>query len=394
MKTGNSNKKLDRINGKKPRIVMIGHKRIPSREGGVEIVVDELATRLSKRGYKVEAYNRFQHHENKEKYKDEYGRGDKKFYGDVRVRIIPTVNKSGFSAIVYTWLATIRAIFGRYDVLHFHAEGPCAMLWLPRLFGKRIIVTIHGLDWQRSKWGNLASKVIKSGEKQAARYADEIIVLSHNVEKYFIDTYNRDTHFIPNGVSKPEIVPAECITEKFGLSKDNYILFLARLVPEKGAHYLIEAFKQLDTDMKLVVAGGSGQAGNYVSEIKELAAGDSRIIFTDFVQGRPLEELYSNAYAYVLPSDVEGMALTLLEAASYGNCCLISNIPENTEVMGECCVSFEKGNVSDLKDKLSYILENKGVVADLKTASSEYICSRFSWDDMVTETEKIYDLKN
>ena len=195
-------------------------------------------------------------------------------------------------------------------------------------------LTSAGLDWDREKWrGSVASKFIRGGEKNAVKYADEIIVLSKDVQKYFLETYGRETHFIPNGVNRPEVREAKLITDHFGLEKGSYILFLGRLVPEKGIRYLVEAFKNVKTDKKLVIAGGSSDTDSFMEELKELAKGDDRILFTGFVQGAMLDELYSNAYIYTLPSDLEGMPLSLLEAMSYGNCCLVSDIPECAEVV-------------------------------------------------------------
>lgn len=372
------------------RIAMIGHKRIPSREGGVEIVVEELSVRMAQKGHRVEAYNRYGHHVSGKKYDDEYGWKGRKYYKGVRVRIIPTFQSSSLNAIVYSFLATLRALFTKYDVLHYHAEGPCAMLWIPKMFGKRVVVTIHGLDWQRAKWGNFASRVIKFGEKMAARHADEVIVLSRNVQQYFKEKYGREVAYIPNGINRPERRKADLIREKYGLERDGYFLFLARIVPEKGLHYLIEAYQKLDTDKKLVIAGGNSQAVEYMEQIHEMAAKDDRILMTDFVQGQTLEELYSNAYAFVLPSDVEGMALSLLEAMSYGNCCLVSDICENTEVVEEQALHFRKGDVKDLQEKLQYLLEHPDTVERLRSGSADFICGKYNWDEVVDETLRLY----
>lgn len=275
---------------------------------------------------------------------------------------------------------------GKYDVLHYHAEGSCAMLWIPHLFKKRIVVTIHGLDWQRSKWGGFATKYIKFGEKCAAKYADEIIVLSKGVQKYFKETYNRDTNFIPNGVNKPEIKDANIIKEKYGLEKDSYILFLARIVPEKGLHYLIDAFKQINTDKKLVIAGGASHTNDYLEDIKKKVAEDDRIIMTGFVQGDELAELFSNCCLYCLPSDVEGMPISLLEAMSYGCNCLVSDIEENTQVCGEYAKTFEKRNVEDLKEKLEYCLINRKDNSEI----ANYIIKEYNWDNIITKIEQIF----
>ena len=389
LETAKETKRLqkEKKKNRKLKVAMIGHKRIPSREGGVEVVVEELATRLTEQGYEVEAYNRSGYHVSGK----DFGGGRKKYYKGIRIIIVPTFKNGKLNAIVYSVLATIRALFGRYDVIHYHAEGPCSTLFIPKMFGIRVVATIHGLDWQRAKWGNFASRVLKFGEKMAAKHADEVIVLSRNVQQYFLDTYGRNTHFIPNGIARPKIREAREITEKYGLVKDGYILFLARLVPEKGLHYLINAYSQLDTDKRLVIAGGSSHSFEYMKKVQGMAAKDPRILMTDFVQGRILEELYSNAYLFVLPSDIEGMALSLLEAMSYGNCCVVSDIKENTEVVEDKAVTFEKGNTEDLKKKLADLLAHPEEVDRYKAASTEFICSKYNWEDVVRQTEELYE---
>lgn len=371
---------------KKKRIAMIGHKRIPSREGGVEIVVDELATRLVQHGFSVDAYNRSGYHVSGKEFDEKRG----KVYNGIKLITIPTFKSSSLNASVYSLLATIRSLFGNYGIYHYHAEGPCIMLWLQKLFGKKIVVTIHGLDWQRAKWGNLAVDVLKFGEKQAVKHADEIIVLSQNVKNYFAETYHRETWYIPNGISRPEGKEAKVITDKWGLEKDSYILFLARLVPEKGAHYLIDAYRKMDTDKKLVIAGGNSHSTEYVSEIHDKAQANENIILTGFVQGEELEELYSNAYLFVLPSDIEGMALSLLEAMSYGNCCLVSDICENKEVVEDRAITFRKSDTSDLQDKLTFLVKHPEIVKDYQQQSSDYICNKYSWDQVTEETIRCY----
>ena len=376
---------MEKKKQRKIKVAMIGHKRIPSREGGVEIVVEELSTRLVKDGYQVDVYNR--KGKNVQDKRVDKNKKKSKEYKGVRIITIPTINKKGLDALIYSVLATIRALFGHYDVIHFHAEGPCAMLWLPHLFGIRTVATIHGLDWQRSKWGGLATKYIKFGEKIAVKYADEIIVLSEGVEKYFLDTYNRETHFIPNGVEKPEIKEPKIIKENYRLEKDNYILFLARIVPEKGLHYLIEAYKQIKTDKKLVIAGGASHTNDYMKKIKEMVRDNPNIIMTGFVQGRQLEELYSNCFLYCLPSDIEGMPLSLLEAMSYGCRCLVSDIEENKQIISKYGIKFKKGNVEDLKEKLKECLKNNIIIDKIEV--SEFIERKYNWNSIVKNYEEL-----
>ena len=368
------------------KIAMLGHKRIPSREGGVEIVVEELCTRMVKSGHQVTCYNRKGHHVSGKDFDQEIGAT----YQGIRIKNAFTIDKKGIAAMLASVTGALAVAFGCYDVVHFHAEGPCAMLWLPKLFGKRCVATIHGLDHQRAKWGKLASTYIMMGEKCAAKYADEIIVLSKGVQDYFMETYGRKTNFIPNGVNRPVSREANIIKEEYGLERNDYILFLGRLVPEKGIRYLIEAFRQVDTDKKLVIAGGSSDTDAFAEELRELAKGDERILFTGFVQGEKLDELYSNAYVYTLPSDLEGMPLSLLEAMSYGNCCLVSDIEECASVVEDHAFVFQKTNVLDLRDQLQKACDHPEIVQQYQMQAADFICERYNWDEVVEKTLELY----
>lgn len=368
------------------KIAMIGHKRIPSREGGIEIVVEALSVRMALKGNTVHAYNRSGGHVSGKQFDDGERLSE---LNSVKLITVPTPPSKKLNAIVYSAFATLKALFGGYDVIHFHAEGPASMCFLPKLFKIRTIVTIHGLDWARSKWGGFATKFLKFGEKTAAKYADEIIVLSKSVQDYFLETYNRKTVYIPNGIEKPEIRNASVIKEKFGIEKNKYILYLGRIVPEKGIHYLIDAYKGLNTSLPLVIAGGASHSEEYFNELKKSADGEN-IIFTDFVQGEMLESLYSNAYIYVLPSDLEGMPISLLEAMSYGNCCLTSDIPECTEVCGENALYFEKGNAENLRAMLSHLLHNPELVQKYKSTACDYVVSKYNWDEITEKTLALY----
>ena len=371
----------------KMKIVMFGHKRIPSREGGVEIVVEELSTRMAALGHEVVCYSRRGHHVSGA----EFDGNSFSEYKGVKIRTVWTLDKKGLAAVTSSFFGAVCAAFSKADVVHIHAEGPAFMCWLPKLFRKRIVVTVHGLDWQRAKWKKgFGAKYIHMGEKMAVRFADEIIVLSRNVQEYFRDTYNRETKWIPNGVARPVPVTAEQIDADFGLKKEEYFLFLGRLVPEKGIHYLIKAFRQVKTDKKLVIAGGASDTDTYVQELKDLARGDSRILFTGFVQGKLLEELYSNAYVYVLPSDVEGMPLSLLEAMSYGNCCLTSDIPECADVVQDQGVVFRHSDVQDLKEKLQDLCDNASEANVLREQAADFICEKYNWDAVVDQTLQLY----
>lgn len=367
------------------KIAMVGHKRVPSREGGIEIVVEELSTRMAAKGHDVTLYNRGGHHVSGK----EFDSQRLKEYKGVKLKSVPTIDRKGLAAVTSSFFGAVKTAFGKYDVVHFHAEGPCAFIWIPKLFGKRCVATVHGLDWQREKWrGGFGSKFIRYGEKQAVKQADEIIVLSKGVQEYFLREYGRETVLIPNGVNKPEVVGADEIERRWGMKKDSYILFLGRIVPEKGLRYLVEAYKGLNTDKKLVIAGGASDTDEFVKELKRI--GGNEVIYTGFVSDRTLDELYSNCYIYCLPSDLEGMPLSLLEAMSYGDCCVVSDIDECASVVEDKAVIMKKSDVADLREKLQMLCDEPETVQKYKDEAAEFILRKYGWDDVVERTLKEY----
>lgn len=367
------------------KIAIIGHKRIPSNEGGIEKGVEQHAVRMVERGHDVTVYNRGGHNV----FGKEFDGKKLKKYKGIKIITIPTV-KGAACVPIYSFLATIHAAIVRYDCVSYRASGSCAMIPLAKLLGLRVVASLHGIDSQRDKWGGFASKYLEFGERMAATKADVCLVLSKNMKQYIKDKYNADSVLFANGVDRPAKKEPYIIKEKFLLEKDEYLLSLGRIVPEKGLHYLIEAFKKCRTSKKLVIAGGAEANKEYYDSLVKLADGDSRIIFTGYVYGDMISELYSNAYTFLLPSNLEGMANALLEAMSYGNCCLISDIPENTEVVGEYAEWFKKGDSKDLQMKLQYLLDNENVVNDYKDKAADYILNRYDWDKVVDQMLEVY----
>ena len=365
------------------KIAIIGHKRIPSNEGGIEKGVEKHAVLMTQRGHRVVVYNRGNDHilgkaMNTERLKE---------YKGVKIVTVPTPRH--VSVPVYSFLATVHAIFSGYDVISYRASGPCVMIALAKLFGMRCIASLHGIDSQRDKWGDFAKRYLRLGEKIAATRADACLVLSENMRRYIKDTYGADTLCFANGIDRPESLKPDEISEKWGLSKDDYLLSLGRIEPEKGLHYLIEAFRSCRTDKKLVIAGGDSNHG-YYQKLREMAAGDDRIRFIGYVTGRTIQELYSNAYMFLLPSNLEGMANTLLEAMSFGNCCLVSDIPENTEVTGDYAEIFPKGDAQALKEKLQALLDDPDRVSYMKGRSADFILRQYNWEIVVDQMLRIY----
>ncbi|HAT4141230.1 TPA: glycosyltransferase family 4 protein [Clostridium perfringens] len=357
------------------KIAMIGQKGIPSRAGGVEIHVEEIAKRLVENGDEVTVYCR-------------EGYCEKKYenYNGINIKYIKSINTKHLDAITYTFLATINAIKNDYDIIQYHALGPSMLSFIPRIFKKKVVSTVHGLDWQRDKWGIIAKTALKFGEYATAKFPNKTITVSKSSVEYYKEKYHKDIIYIPNGIDKKRKIEPNIINKEFGLNKNGYILFLARLVPEKGVHHLIEAYKNIKTDKKLVIAGGSSHSDDYVKELKKISGDNNNIIFTGFVTGDIIDELFFNAYTYVLPSEIEGLPISLLEAMAYGQCCLVSDIEENIDVIGEYGVSFKNKSVDSLTDKLNFLLNTPNKVNELKKSSEEYILNKYNWNKIAEET--------
>ncbi len=370
----------------KLRIAMIGQKEVPSRFGGIEVAVEALAVRMAARGHQVTLYNCYRYNPRKRA-----GKGKLKFYKGVHICEVPVPDIKGISTVLASLTATVLALKGQYDCIHYHAEGPAAMSFMPRIFGVRTVVTIHGLDWKRTKWGSFASWYLKKGEKTAVSWADEIIVLNQAAKEYFQESYHRKTVMIPNGIERTEKRKANVITQNWGLKKDGYILYLGRIVPEKGIENLIRAFFNVVTDKKLVIAGGLSDTKAFYKKIKEIAGQDSRVIFTGFVQGKELEELYSNSYIYCLPSELEGMPISLLEAISYGNCCLCSDIPECRELLENGGFLFKMGDIEDLCRVLQILCQHPEMVEKSRKEIKNFMFEKYDWDKITEKTLALYE---
>lgn len=354
---------------------MIGHKRIPGRGGGVEVVVEELSTRLAALGIEVIAYNR------KTK-----GQKSAPEYRGVRLVDVPTPDSKQLNAVVYSYLATIRAVLDGADVIHYHALGPAASLWLAKLLGKKVVVTVHGLNYKTPKWKGFGAKYIKFGERLALRRADEVIVLSRSIQGYFRSEYGRECAYIPNGLSMPDEVEDDSVLDRFGLRGRDFLLCVSRLVPGKGLEILVDAFKDVDTDAMLVIAGDSDHVDEFKRVLKERAADDPRILFTGMLGKDDLCALYANARLFVFPSEAEGMPMALLEAMWFDCPCLVSDIPENTEVLGNFGWAFETCNPADLLTSLRSL----SVAWPRRPESRHEIASQYDWLLVAQKTLSLY----
>ncbi len=307
-------------------------------------------------------------------------------YKGVKVRYVPSINTKHLDAITYSVIATVLALIGHYDIFWYQALGPAVTMPLTKLFKKKIVSTVHGLDWKRDKFGKVASAVLKLGERCIANNADIIITLQKFDDGYFRKKWNKNTILIPNGVRQPCFRDAMEITNKYGLKTGSYILFMSRIVPEKGVHILVKAYQRSGIDKKLVIAGRGVHTAGYEDDIRKMAQNDENIIFTGLVDGALKEELYSNAYAYVLPSTIEGQSIGLLEAMSYGLACIVSDIPENIDVVRDAGIHFEVDNVESLKLALIDCANNKEKIVSIGKEAQKQICDNHNWNNTLAQT--------
>ncbi len=364
------------------RIAFIGQKGIPATFGGIEYHVDALAQRLAQRGHTVHVYVR-----------PWYTKRGLKEYRGVRLLHTPTIHTKHLDAFLHSLTSSLHSLAGKYDVVHYHALGPSIFCWLPKLFRHRVVVTLHGLDWKRGKWGGFARAFLKFTERTAVYIPDRTIVVSKEQKAYLEAKYHRKAVYIPNGVTMPRAKPAPAvIKQKYGLGRKDYLLWLGRITPEKRVDWLLRAYKELKPRLKLVIAGGSAGGSDYEKKIRQAAADDEHIVFPGFVRGTEKQELLSNARFFVLPSALEGLPIALLEAMSYGLSCLASDIPPHKEIItpGINGFLFCSRSYADFTDRLKLLAAGGTDASAVGKKAAAIVEKRFDWDKVTAQTEAVY----
>jgi glycosyltransferase involved in cell wall biosynthesis len=360
------------------KIFVIGTRGIPNIPGGIETHCQELYPRIAATGHNVTVITRTSYVTQKI---DEW-------HGVSLVECFAP-RKKCFEAIVHTFIAILKARRHSPDVVHIHAIGPSLLVPMARMLGLKVVVTNHGPEYNRQKWGRIAKAVLRLGEKVGALFANEIIVVSSIIKVIIRERCNRDSNVIYNGVSLPQPSKEFNFLSQIGVESKNYILTVARLVPEKGLHDLINAFREMSSNYKLVIAGDADHETDYSRSLRKLAAEDDRVILTGYLTGRPLNQVYSHARLFVLPSYHEGLAISLLEALSYGIPVLVSDIPANKEVeLPEYCY-FCCGEVSNLKQKMGVLL-GKQVSESERKKICRKIEKKYNWEKIAERTVAVY----
>jgi len=359
------------------RIAYIAVKGMPLG-GGIERVTEEIGSRLAQRGHQIIVYA-----------SRDYGTRDGVYRG-MRVKTVPSIDTKALHKLSICLMATLDVVFReKVDLVHFHAIGPSLFSIFPRLFGIPTVVQVHGLERKRDKWGALGKLFLGLAELSVVLLPNRATAVSRVLQDYFRQVYRSSLSYIPNGVAPQQGLAPDWLIDH-GIVPRGYILFAARLVEEKGAHFLIEAFRGLASDLQLVIAGDAAHMEQYKERLATLAEGDPRVVFTGFLTGKPLAELFSNAYLFCLPSTLEGLPIALLEAMNYGNCCLVSDIPENLEAIGSAGFSFKNRDHLDLRRVLAELAGDPGRVASKWEEARQHVRRHYCWDRVASEMEALY----
>lgn len=370
------------------RVAYIGQKGIPATFGGVEYHVDKLSREMAELGHDVTVYVR-----------SWYTDKNLKEYEGVKLVHIPTIKSKHLDASVHSFLCSVHAVFRKFDIIHYHGIGPAFFAFIPRLFRKKVVVTVHRLDWETEKWGKIAKSLLKIGEYISIKISLRTIVVSEELTNYVKEKYDINAIRLGHGSDFPQPKSPQIIKQKYDLNGKDYILFMGRLVPEKRVDWLIKAFQDLKekssdaNNIKLVIAGGSSATPEYVHKLKNMSEGSSDIIFTGYVTGAEKEELLSNAQLFSLPSHLEGFPIALLEAKSYGLCCLVSDIPPHVEAIqsGVNGILFKSDDSEDLSQKLQQLLAEPERIKKLGTNAREEMKNVPGWRIVVKKMENIYE---
>jgi glycosyltransferase involved in cell wall biosynthesis len=357
------------------RVAFVGGRGLISKYSGIETYYEEVGKRLAGMGHDVTVYCR------------SYFTPVQSTHEGMRLVRLPTFRSKHLETFVHTWLSTVHVMFSGCDIVHYHAQGPALFSFFPRLVGKKTVVTVQGQDWQRKKWGRFASFTIRLGEVASARLPNRTMVVSQTLREHYRTAYGVHATYVPNGsVIRQRVAPSQI--PEWGLEPDNYILFLGRFSPEKNCHLLIEAYEKLETRAKLVLAGGSSYTNAYVDELRKHQR--EQIVFLDWVHGRDLDELLTNAALFVLPSDLEGLSLALLDAMGAAVCVLTSDIPENREVIEDTGFTFQPGNATDLERMLRLLLSDPQARAVAGRNAQARVQERYLWPRIAAQVAQSY----
>lgn len=361
------------------RIALLGTRGIPASYSGFETCVEQLGQRLAERGHQVTVYCRSHH--------ITY-RGS--CYKGMRLVKMRTIRNKYLDTIVHSFLCSLHALRVRYDIALYFIAGNSLVSWIPRLVGSKTIINVDGLDWKREKWPHLAKQYIRFAEYLATKLPNAYVTDSHVVRDYYRRRFASEAPYIPYGSEVERVAPGETLA-KFALEPNRYFLSVGRLVPENCAHHLVEAFRQLDTDLKCVIVGDAAYADDYIAALRDSAGEDARIVFTGYVFGKGYHELGSNAFLFVGASEVGGTHPALVEAMAFGNCVVVNNTPENLETIGDAGFAYDgQVGASSLKAVLQRLLAVPELVQEYGLRARRRAHTHYTWEAVTDAYETLF----
>ncbi len=362
-------------------VMVLGLRGFPDVQGGVETHAEHIYPILVQLGCHVDVVVR-----------TAYMPKDLKTWQGIHFHRLWAPRQNGLEAFFHTLAGVLYAGIKRPDVLHIHAIGPAIWVPLARMLGLTVVVTHHGPDYDREKWGAAAKFLLRSGERFGMRFASERIVISKVIHNLVKQKHHCDSVVIPNGVSLPDIPESINALKTFDLKPGQYVLLVSRVVPEKRHLDLIDAFSQADLrDWKLVIVGAIDPSDAYCTQVVKAAKNSDSVVLADFQTGQALQELYANAGVFVLPSSHEGLPIALLEALSYGIPTLASNIPANLEVGLAAAQYFPLGDVKALAHSLRDIQHGNTTLAD-RAHWRNWVNKKYNWHDVANQTLAVYKM--
>lgn len=361
------------------KVAFLGARGVVGTYSGIETYYEEVGSRLAARGHQVTAYCRT------------YFTPPIAEHRGVRIRRLPCWRSKHGETLSHSLLGTFDALLRPFDIVQYHAIGSAPLALLPRLFGKKTVVSVRGLDWQRAKWGRVARSALQFGEWAAVVCPTATCVVSRNLQEHYQRAHGKAVHCIPNAVVPAVQAPLSALLRDRGLRGGDYLLYAGRISPEKGVDHLLQALRPLApllAGRKLVVAGGGSYTDGYEAEVRALGWDD--VLFLGRVDRAAMAELYSHCLAFILPSAMEGLSVALLEAVSYGLCIVTSDIPENREVVGDSALLFPYGDVEALRAQLRRVLMDDAFVAECRAATRRRAAEQPGWDEVAAATEAFY----
>lgn len=351
---------------------------IPARYGGFETCVEEVSTRLVRKGHEITVYGVSQ---STSKYSS---------YRGVNLVNISRRSNKFLDFPTRSILSTLHAIRRDFEILHYYGTDSSIFTLLPRAFSKKVIMSLDGLTWNRSSYPQWVRAALRLSSWLPLYLPKATTVDSLYVKEWYKNTFGRTPIYIPYGAKiSPRGSNADAL-QRFGIREDEYFLFVGRLVPEKGVHHLIRAFNTLriHEPFKLVIVGRDPYGSAYESSLRKIAK--NKVRFLGYVYGSDMENLFKGAYAYVTASELEGTSPALLSAMGFGNCVLVSDIPENLETIGDAGVTFRNKNSRDLSEKMFFLLSNPNIVQELRNRAVDRVARLYSWDMIADQMERVY----